>query len=157
MKEYAKQEIDGARDYFRSQGFEEVEANLGDFKFSYFVMPQEMEPNLNNFVYRCTGKPEDGYVFGISDNVQEEFRQYAVAHEFIEFMQIGLDQKDRCRKALEREIELVPEDIKSDYLSMRKDFFRDLIDYCSAKPEQYTQTDLDEFRGSLSKLEEIVK
>jgi len=157
MKKFNKKEIDGAREYFRSQGFKEVQVNLDNYKFSYFVLPQALEPKLKNFVYRCTGNPGDGYVFGISDSVHETHRPYAVAHEFIEFNEIGIDTPKRCSKALESELKLVPEEIKPDYLKMRKDFFENLIAYCLDKPEHYTKADLKEFRQSLAKLKKVVK
>tara|TARA_Y100000310_G_C20544702_1_gene745046 strand:+ start:203 stop:430 length:228 start_codon:yes stop_codon:yes gene_type:complete len=75
MQEYTPEEIEGTRNYFQGQSFEEVEVVLGERTFSYFVMPQSLNPDLKDFVFRCTGKPEDGAVFGISDSVREDFRQ----------------------------------------------------------------------------------
>ncbi|MBW2987844.1 hypothetical protein KY336_04815, partial [Candidatus Woesearchaeota archaeon] len=97
-----------------------------------------------------------GYVFGISDNVRKDFRQYAVAHEYIEFTEIGMDTPDRCVKALEEELKLVPEEIKPEYIAMRRRFFKNLIDYCALKPD-YTQGDLEEFRKSLNRLDELAE
>jgi hypothetical protein len=156
MKKFAKEEIEGTREYFRSQGFEEVPVTLGARSFSYFVLPQSLEPNLKDFVFRCTGDAGDGHLFGISASVYERCRQYAVAHEYIEFTEIGMDTPDRCVKALEEEMKLVPDDLKPEYVRMRRDFFRDLIDYCAKQPEHYTESDLREFRQSLDRLEELV-
>ncbi|MBT4935692.1 hypothetical protein HOL21_02150 [Candidatus Woesearchaeota archaeon] len=156
MKKFSKEGIDGTRAYFEDN-FDEIEVTLGDSEFSYFVLPHTLEPNLKNFVFRCTGEPEDGYVFGISDTVPEQFRQYAVAHEYIEFMRIGMGTPDRCMTALEEELKLVPKDIRHDYMRMRRDFFHDLIQYCEAKPEKYTPDDIAEFKGSLRLLEELVQ
>ena len=124
MKKFTKTEIDGTREYFRSQNFHEVEAKLGNRRFTYFILPQSLEQKLSDFVFRCTGELSDGYIFGISDSVKEEYRKYAVAHEFIEFTEIGIHNINRCATALEEELKLVPEDIKKDYLRMRKVFFR---------------------------------
>src|SRR3989344_3498419 len=99
MKKFTKLEIDGARKYFRSQSMPEVEVTLGNRNFSYFILPQSLEPNLPNFLYRYTGELPDGYVFGISDSVNEVLRPYAVAHEFIEFTEIGIHTKNRCAAA----------------------------------------------------------
>ena len=152
MKKYAKCEIDQAREYFHGQGFQEESAMLDKRAFTYFVLPQAIEPNLPDFVYRCTGDPSDGYVFGISDSVRKDFRKYAVCHEFIEFTEIGLETQGRCRNALSEELGLVPEGIKPEYISMRKNFFANLLDYCSKQPDNYTQADIDEFKGTLSEL-----
>jgi hypothetical protein len=157
MHNYTPEQIEGTRDYFRSQGFEEIGVELEDLSFSYFVMPQELEPLLPEFVFRCTGDDPNRYVFGISNSVHEKFRRYAVAHEFIEFTQIGIDTKGRCGQALDRELELVPDDIKEDYLSMRLRFFSNLIDYCQEKSDKYTLQDIHEFEGSRSKLEKLLE
>ena len=155
MKKYTKADMEGARDYFRNNGFPEVDVALGVRNFSYFVMPQSLNPSLPDFVYRCTGEPEDGYVFGISDSVDEIFRPYAVAHEFIEFTEVGIDTPNRCVSALEEELKLVPSDIKNDYVAMRKSFFENLIEYCLNQSETYTESDISEFRQSLDKLNEL--
>ncbi|NQU98441.1 hypothetical protein HQ533_03155 [Candidatus Woesearchaeota archaeon] len=156
MKSFSKDEIEGTRNFFRNKNFQEVDVSLGDRTFSYFVVPQSQEPNLVNFVVRLTGKPEDGYVLGISDSVDSRYRQYAVVHEFIEFVEIGINTKDRCVKALDEELKLVPEDLKPDYIRMRAEFFRNLIPFCSKQPEFYTNDDLNQFRKNLAKLEELV-
>lgn len=157
MKKYSKEEINGTRGYFQSQGFEEVDVTLEDLQFTYFVMPKELEPLLPDFVFRCTGDENAGYVFGISDSVDDRFRQFAVAHEYIEFTQIGMDTPKRCATALERELALVPEDIKDEYVDMRHRFFSNLIEYCQEKPDKYTPHDINEFKSSLSRLEEIMR
>lgn len=157
MKKFTKDEIEKTRNYFRNQGFKKVDVSLGNRKFSYFVVPQSLEPNLPDFVIRLTGEPSDGYVFGVSDSVKERHRQYVVAHEFIEFNEFGIDSQDRCTKALEEELRLVLTQDQPDYLRMRRDFFRNLIQYCLNQSELYTESDLNQFRQNLARLEELVK
>ncbi len=157
MHTFTKEDIDKARFYFRNQNFQEVDTTLGNRRFNYFVLPQSMEPKLLNFVMRMTGKLEDGYVLGISDNVDSKYRAYAVAHEYIEFMEIGIDTPDRCVKALEEELKLVPENILPEYVAMRAKFFRDLIAFCTAQPKYYTKEDLTQFQRNALKLEKILK
>ena len=154
MRKFSKEQIDGARSHFQTQGHEEVQVTLGTRTFSYFVIPQSNEPNLQNFVLRLTGELEDGYVLGISNEVPEEFRQYAVAHEYIEFMELGRDMKDSCVTSRDRELQLVPENIKPDYVRMRLDFFRNLIPYCSAQPQNYSPDDLMQFQRNVDTLEQ---
>lgn len=155
MEQNTKQEIEEARKFMIDNRFEEVHVSLAGLEFSYFVLPQSLNPSLPDFVYRCTGAPEDSAVFGISDSVPEESRKYAVAHEVIEFGQIGLHVKGRCSQALKKELSLVPESIKTNYIEMRRNFFRNLIDY--AKNNNYSQGDIQEFKASLSELEKITK
>ncbi|MEK6892656.1 MAG: hypothetical protein AABX07_00465 [Nanoarchaeota archaeon] len=155
MKKFTKAEIEGARNYFRKQEFQEAEATLGARRFSYFIIPHSIEPNLPNFVVRLTGEPSDGYVLGISDEVNEKYRPYALVHEFIEFVETKADVQNKCRRALEEELKLVPEELKSDYLKMRRDFFRALIPYCRKQPESYTANDLSQFEQNLKTLEAL--
>lgn len=154
MKKFKKQQIDGTRDYFRKKGYEEVPVTLGNRNFSYFILPQKLGPK--DFVFRCTGQSSDGYVFGISDSVDAKYRPYSVAHEFIEFTEMGIETPDRCVKALEEELKLVPKKIKSGYLKMREPFFRNLIKIASSQPEDYSKEDLKEFRQSLERLQQII-
>jgi len=156
MRKYTKDEIDGTRNYFKRQGFQEVQASIGNLNFSYFVLPQTLEPRIRDFVFRCTGDSSDNYVFGISDSVGEEHRPYAVIHEFIEFIKIGIETPNRCVSALDEELSLVPESIKPEHIRMRRDFFKNLIPYVSSQPENYTPKDINEFKQSLARLEEIV-
>ena len=157
MKSFTKEEIEGTRAYFSNSGFPEVPVKLGSRTFAYFVLPQSLEPKLAPFVFRCTGKPEDGYVLGIADTVKEEHRPYAIAHEFIEFTEIGINRPNRCSAALLEELSLVPDSIKKDYIGARTTFFENLIRYCEQKPEQYTPCDLQEFSASLLALRKAIK
>lgn len=157
MKKFTKSEIDRWRAYFEGQGFKQAEAEVGDHKFGYFVLPQSLEPRLKNFVFRCTGEPFDGELFGVSESMDERFRPYAVAHEVIEFKKIGIDTCGRCAMALDEELKLVPKEIKQEYIKMRRDFFRDLVKYCERKPEHYNESDIDEFKQTLARLEELTK
>ena len=155
MNKYTKEQIDSTIEGFRSRGYSEVKVDLGKGRiFSYFVLPQSLEPRLPHFVFRATGDEKDGYVFGIADSVPEEFRPYAVLHELVEFTEIGIDTEGRCRGALDIELSLVPDRIKRDYINMKREFFSDLINYCQDKPG-YTDEDIKEFRRSLSRLEEL--
>ena len=47
MKSFTKEEIEKARAYFRSNNFEEVNVTLDNRTFSYFVIPQSIEPKLH--------------------------------------------------------------------------------------------------------------
>lgn len=99
MKQHSNEEIERARNWFQSQSFEQVEAAMRNgTKFSYFVMPQSLNPGLPHFVFQCANNGQG--VFGISDSVPREFRKYAVAHEVFESGGINI----RCYGALEKEL-----------------------------------------------------
>ena len=154
MKDFTKKDIEKVKENFHNSGFDEVKVNLNGREFSYFVLPQSIEPKLLNFVYRCTGKSLKNYVFGVSDNIEEKYRKFVAFHEFIEFIELK-NAQNRCINALEQELKLVPEAIKKSYLQMRKKFFEDLIIYCSNQPENYAKKDLNEFKKTLFKVKKL--
>ena len=156
MKKYSKEQIDETRNHFKKERYAEIGVSIHGNDFSYYVLPKSLQPALPDFVFRMTGEPEDGYVFGISDSMPDAFRQYAVAHEFIEFTRIGIDTQGRCVEALRTELMLVPEDIKSDYINRRMDFFNNLVEYCKNQAD-FTPEDIIEMQQSLSKLESLSK
>ncbi|MDP4039160.1 MAG: hypothetical protein Q8P57_01090 [Candidatus Pacearchaeota archaeon] len=102
-----------------------------------------------------TGDERSVHLFGIADSVPEEFRMYAVLHEFIEFLEIGEDSVGRCEAALVEELRIVPLEIKNEYMRMRRDFFANLIDFY--RDEGLPKTDIAEFERSLSRLEGMLR
>jgi hypothetical protein len=149
MKQHTQEEIQGEREWMESQGFALEEAEIVGVKFSYYVMPKSLNPSLNYFVYQCANDGKG--VFGIADSVPKEFRQYAVLHEVLES---GMKEKGRCAQALEKELSCVPEGIRKQYTQMRRDFFTQLVPYAIEK--KYSQDEIEEFKGSLGKLEQLV-
>jgi hypothetical protein len=157
MKTFSAEEIAEARTYLEDKEYEEVEATVGGRNFRYFVVDPKENDKLPNFVMRLTGEnTSDGSVYGISSAVRPEFRQYAVFHEFIEFSELGINVPGRCRTALDLEMNVVPEEIKSNYVVMRTQFFKDLIVYARNNPEYFNDGDLMEMKDSLSGLEALV-
>ncbi len=158
MKQFTKEQIERTREYFRSEGYEEKPAMMDDCtRFTYFVIPQSKEPNLEHFVLRMTGKPEDGSLFGISDSVPVGLRKYPVFHEVIEFLGADNESPGKCQRALVREIRAVPEYLLDEYARMRESFFTNLLVYVQ-RPDQvanYTLDDLKEFQGSLDFLRSL--
>ncbi len=157
MKKFSRQEIDGTRAYFRNRNYEELDADIGGLTFSYFVIPRGVEPGLPFFVCRLTGEPRDGYVFGVSDQVEDDLRVYPVFHEAIEFFKIGYSKNGRCASALKRELELVPKNRLAHYVGMRRSFFSALAAHAVRHREAYTEDDILEFMRSLQILEDIQK
>ena len=155
MEKYDKAKIEGTREYFKKENFQEVQETLEGRTFSYFIVPQSKSPDFPYFVIRMTGEKEDGYLFGISDLWKEELRKYPTFHEFVEFNEIGVDTEGRCVSALEKELKIVPKEFRKEYMAIRRDFFKTLIDYASKLPQKYTKSDLEEFEGSLDRLKEM--
>ena len=157
MRLFRKEEIDSTRNEFREKGYEEVSSDLEKRDFTYFILPRFLSNDLPDFVLRMTGEPEDGYVFGISESVDPFWRVYPVAHEFIECIEIGINTPNGCVKALEEELLLVPAEMKKDYISMRRQYFRNLASYAQDRSDEYTKFDVVQFQKNAEKLEGMMK
>lgn len=152
MKEFSQAEIEGAEAYFTSQKYRVEEVRVGDLEISYFVLPQSSAPDLPDFAWRMTHTdPQTGKVsgrYGVSDSVPEELRPYWVAHEKIEFEDIGINTSGRCISAERRIIDLVPGSLKSKYVIRRTAFFTNLVEYfrkdLKAGTGNYTKADFRE-------------
>lgn len=148
MRIFNKEDIEKMRDLAESNGFEKARASVDGHSFEYYVLPSNVNPELKNFVWRVTGKPEDGYVLGISEDVKEEFRPYSVFHELYEFNTLGIQNPDRCSLASHKELLEVPSLIANEYSEMRSKFFRDLRGFALKNPREFTREDLKHFLKS---------
>ena len=163
MKEFPLEQIEGTREYFKAQGFPVEEAQLGDLQVSYWVIPQGLNPGLQDFALRMTKTdPETGEVsgiFGVSDSVPAELRPYWAAHEIIEFTKIGIGQDGRCKLAEERAVGLVPPGLRDAFIGRRAMFFTNLTNFfkedLKANTGNYTPADLQEAEASLSFLQQL--
>ncbi len=157
MKFFNKTEIENTRSSFEGKKFPRETLLLHDFFIDCYVLPQSINPELPDFILRMTSKSKRHYLFGISESVPQPFRQYAVAHEVMEFLTIGIETPHRCVRALEKELILVPEEMKPEYMEMRRRFFGNLIPYASRQPAYFTPQDLEEFQDSFRRLTELTK
>jgi len=157
MKEFSKDEIDKYRDIFRNKGYAETEANIAGRNIKYFNLPPSLNSDLPNFVFRLTGQPHDGYVIGVSEQMDERFRPYAALEEYIEFMELGISRPNRVVESETEVLKHVPGEFKTDYVNMRLQFFRALLAEANEKPEQYlfSPSDEKEFRKNLKMLERL--
>jgi hypothetical protein len=154
MKLYTQQEIEKCKQYFEESHFPYTHTSVGDLRFSYFVLPSSLEPSLKHFVFQMIG--EDTMLFGISEDVPSQFRDYALAHEILEFTRLWQENKP-CTKALEQELVLVPARLQQEYCTMRRDFFQDLYQYTAAFPEMYSEERRVQFLENARTLDRIVK
>ena len=91
MMKYTKEQINEQRKKFIDSGFEKTEAAISSRRFSYFTLPQSLNPALPDFAFRMTEDSKDNYILGVSGSLSEEYRKYVALHEYIEFMEIGAD------------------------------------------------------------------
>ncbi len=124
----------------------------------YFLLPQELAPDLANFVFRMTGEDTNN-LYGISETVPTKFQKYAIAHEVIEFEHAHKKGHgdDACIYALKQELALVPKEIKPAYMRMRRDFFAQLETYANKYEQAYTDADRHQFSVNAQTLEELLK
>lgn len=159
MKEFLPQQIEQTRGIFGQAGFSVGNAMVGDLEISYYVIPQDKNPNLPDFAFRMTSTDsttgEVSGIFGVSDSVPAELRPYWVAHEIIEFTQIGISHQGRCLSAEEKVVGLVPDELRGSYIDRRKAFFSTLVDFFRQDAANYTQDDIKEAEATLNYLQEL--
>ena len=150
MMKYTKEQINEQRKKFIDSGFEKTEAAISSRRFSYFTLPQSLNPALPDFAFRMTEDSKDNYILGVSGSLSEEYRKYVALHEYIEFMEIGADKSGRCLEAAKEEWAWVPEEIKKEYAAVRTRFFKNLIAYASDSGNKsfFTDDDIKEFEKS---------
>ena len=157
MKEFQPTEIKGARDHFTALGFPVEERQIKDLPVKYFVLPQTLSSDLQDFALRMTytdptTKKVEG-IFGVSDSVPAELRPYWAAHEVIEFTQVGISTKGRCAISEQRVVEMLPNELRDAYVARRVDFFSNLAEYfrkdLASGSNNYTQDDINEAEASL--------
>lgn len=99
MISFGKEIIDNWREQLRKRGYHEETASLDGRSIDYFVMPTKLFQGIPNGLFRMTGKPEDGYLIGVSEQVPDEIKPHFALSEHDEFIIYGLDDKDRTLKS----------------------------------------------------------
>lgn len=163
MKEFDSSQIHSQRKIFGEAAFPEIRVGIGGRDFSYFVIPQKVFTALPDFAMRMTHTdPETGEVegiFGVSDSVPEEMRDFWVLHEYVEFIEIGIDQKGRCVEAEIQVVQTIPDDLAPQYVLRRIIFFQNLINFFQDEIEsgvtEYTKEDIKEAQNTLFILKSI--
>lgn len=163
MLEFSEQQINQTKLDFEQRSYPVEEHQIGGMDISFFVLPQDLCPEIPDFAWRMTGADpttEEVFgIFGVSESVPDKFRPYWTVHEIIEFTQIGINKQGRCARAEERTLRLLPDQIREEYIQRRISFFTALSnffrqDLFKEKPN-YTTGDLMEADASLRFLQEI--
>lgn len=116
-------ENDTRPDWIKNYEVGAGEFEYGGKKIPYTILKKELAPTLPGFL----GYPNGEHLF-ISEEVPEKFRNPQLTHEVIEFAELK-GKKGRCVEALRRELLVVPEEIRQEYLEYRRNFFARLIEY----------------------------
>ncbi|KKR91908.1 hypothetical protein A3D45_03035 [Candidatus Falkowbacteria bacterium RIFCSPHIGHO2_02_FULL_42_9] len=115
--------LDTRPDWIRTNEVATNEIEHGGKKFPYTVLKRELAPTLPGFL----GYPNGEHLF-ISEDVPEKFRAPQLIHEIVEFTELK-GVKGRCVEALKRELAVMSEEIRQEYLEYRRNFFAKLIEY----------------------------
>lgn len=78
--------------------------------------------------------------FFISDEVPESYQELFIAHEVYEYaLDGGPDGRGNCLKALHHELTLIPENIREEYLTYRRNFFQRMADFYEGQTDFLTR------------------
>ncbi len=157
MRVYTKNDIDATRNSFKNLRYRESFAELNKQKFSFFIIPRDRNPSLVNFALVLAGATkEDGYVIGVSSQVDVAYRPLWAYHELVEVVEPGPANKLRCVDALKKELDVASIVLQKEhfpkYIHTRKKFFEDLVKYSMDRIDQYGKETVKEFQESLDHL-----
>lgn len=119
MLEHNIEQIEMTRKYFISNKFLFKKINVGGRNLEYFVLPQKLNNDLPDFVYRVTNSALKQYVMGVSESVPETLQPYFILEEYIEFMEKGINYENRVIESEKEVVSLIPSHLKKDYLQRR--------------------------------------
>ncbi len=156
MRIYTLDEIERTRAYFERECFSPVNAHYEGLHFRYYRLPPNLNPELQNFVFRMTSSPRNqGHLFGISTDVPEFLQPYWVRHEVVEFLIQEPGLKNSCLSALEEELKVIPPGLHPVHVPLRRTFFDNLMTYATNHPADFSGEDIAEFQRSLDKLRKL--
>lgn len=115
--------LDARPEWIKTNEVGTGEIEYEDKKIPFTILKKELAPTLPGFLGYAKGE----HLF-ISEEVPEKFRSPQLIHEIVEFTELK-GQKGRCVEALKRELSVVPEEIRQEYLEYRRNFFARLIEY----------------------------
>lgn len=128
------------------------------FGFNWYAVPQESVPEGQApRMFAFSWKSPAQHLIGCSTEVPEEFRRYWVIHEFLE--ESKPEYREKCLDTLKEELTLIPDVLTEQYIPIRAEFFRGMVEYAkNAKepsPEFIAQLTLS--RDYLNQLERRLK
>lgn len=164
MKEFSSQAIEQTKSFLEGKNFPVENSKVGNLEVSYWIIPQSLNPTLPDFAFRMTNTDsatgEVLGIFGVSESVPQELRPYWAAHEIIEFTQIGIGKEGRCEEAEKTVVNLLPDNLRRQYIDKRILFFSNLVNFFQQEliksTEDYTENDVKEAQDSLAYLQSLI-
>tara|TARA_Y100000034_G_scaffold100223_1_gene123435 strand:- start:261 stop:761 length:501 start_codon:yes stop_codon:yes gene_type:complete len=161
MKEFTKQEIDKWREEFKVREYTEKIASLDNRNVDYFIMPNELFEGIPNGLFRMTGKPSDGYVVGVSDEVPKVIQPHFAMTEHDEFMVYGLKDLDSTLHSEQHMLNLLKDekDLRPLYAENKLTLYNHMIKNAKGDLEGwgFTQNDFDGFVRAAEYLNQELK
>lgn len=129
MKKFNREEIDKWRNIFIERKYSQDRANLDGRVINYFILPVNLFQGIPNGLFRMTGKPQDGYLVGVSAEVPEKIKPHFAVSEHDEFMVYGLNDLDRTIHSEENILGLIKEsDLKKLYLENKVRLYHHILE-----------------------------
>ncbi len=119
---------------FRARGFATQTLTCRDVEYMFYIMSHDMMPSFPDFThFICAAEhvdPTTHAVFGISDEVPEDFRQFAMTFEVLHRW-LKIDAAEAAREEVRSlNASTLPPERVSAYLGWRQDFFKRLAAHC---------------------------
>lgn len=137
MINHSLRQIEQMEQLFKDRNYPLVNADVGGRKFAYYVLPQLLNNDLPDFIYRVTNNETRRYVMGVSESVPAELQPYFALAEYIEFIEIGIDVPGRIIEAEKRVLSVIPAEYMDDYLKRKTALYQTEIGLDEKEPDKY--------------------
>jgi hypothetical protein len=129
MAHHTVNQVAQRHNVMRQRGFKTEKIEIRGTTFSYYIMCREMMPGFPDFTHcvlafeRNSNDPSSGSLFGISDAIPEDFREFAMQYEILHhWFNVAV------KAAAEEEVRILmasslPEERQNAYIRWRQDFF----------------------------------
>lgn len=135
---YTPEYLTSTKDYY-VKNFSQVSCTVGDFYFSYFIVPNNKGPeHLPHFLHAFFSG--ESYLFAISDKIPSAYQKYFVLYELLRNL-----KKLSPHKALEEELSHIPKNIKRGYLAERIIFYEELVAN-AGEYSHFSKENIEEFK-----------
>jgi hypothetical protein len=155
MIEHTKEQIEQVRGYFQNEGYPLVRENVAGRGLEYFLLPQTLNEDLPEFIYRVTNTNLADYVLGVCESVPKELQSYFALAEYIEFKEKGLGAINRVSNTEEEILNIIPKELKKEYIQTKLRLFQRELYLDEVNPEVYQLEDegTKEFKKAVNFLE----
>jgi hypothetical protein len=158
MIDHTIQQIEETEKYFNDKGFSLLEKTVAGRDLRYYVMPQSMNLDLQDFIFRVTNDASKKYLIGVSDSVPEKLQPYFALAEYIEFIELGINRKERVMEAEKIVLSVIPDELSKEYIQRKVKLLQTELKLDSSQPKYALGSDgRKEFNAAIKFLESKVE